>query len=426
MLKKWIVTLLMFALLCGLMPAHAEGQTPVTLRLMAMSTGDGNPEYDAVIAGFETKYPWITVEPEYLGIGDTYANALITRLKGSDAPDIFHITGGSASAYSIIPFAEAGYVMDLSDFDWSDSIVPEAYANTWWISGILSAVPLQMAPIIVEYNIDRFDELGLEVPTTLDELIACCEKAKEAGQPFWVLSGAHAGHSAHFITAIAMNTVYAKMPDWNDLRIAGEVSFADTAGWTEAFEIFLSMYEAGYFVPGSEGMDTNVGHSALAFGDGIARILPSGNMHIIENLNEEINLAAFAFPAEDSADTSVCGEITDGVAAFSGTRNPEETRLFMDYVATEGANLYAAVTGAISISECAARVIKNPQLEAIQPLFASEDQRMFDRPSSAWPSATAYSVFGKGVQALMTNQMTIAEILADMDAAWEADAAEAQ
>ena len=97
----------------------------------------------------------------------------------------------------------------------------------------------------------------------------------------------------------------------------------------------------------------------------------------------------------------------------------------MDFVATEGANLYAGVTGAISIAECSTKVIKNPQLSLIQPLFESEEQRMFDRPSSAWPSAEAYTVFGKGVQALMTNQTTIADILANMDAAWDADAAEA-
>lgn len=397
--------------------SHAEEEhAPVTLRLMAMSTGDGNPEYDALIEAFEAMYPWITIEAEYLGIGDTYANTLSTRLKGSDAPDIFHVGGGRAAVYSCLPYAEAGYIMDLSQFDWADSVVPEAYHNTWWLDDTLCAIPLQLAPIIVEYNVDRFEELGLKVPLTMDEFIEVGKSAVAQGQPFIVLSGAHAGHSAHLILSIAMSTVYADDPDWDAKRNAGEVTFAGTEGWHRAFELFMEMYEANLFVPGSEGMGTDEGHSAIAFGDGLIRVVPAGNIHIVEKLNDEINLSSFCMPGETTEKTHIAGMVTDGISAFSGTQHPEEVALFMDFIVNGGANAYTEITGNISMGDLVEGVIKNEKLASIAYLF--NEGRVSDHASSTWQSAAAYNTFGKGVQALMTGLTTIDQLLQDMDAAW--------
>lgn len=418
---KRIVSLVLALLLAlsVLSLAQAEEQQPVTLRLMAMSTGAGNPEYDAMIAGFEEQYPWITIEAEYLGIGDTYANTLTTRLKGNDAPDIFHVGGGRAAVYSVLPYADAGYIYDLSGFEWADSVVPDAYHDTWWNGDQLCAVPLQLAPIVVEYNVDRFNELGLTVPTTMEEFIETGKKAVEQGQSFIVLSGAHAGHSAHLILSIAMSTVYSQCPDWDDKRNAGEVTFSETEGWHRAFELFMEMVEADLFVPGSEGMSTDDGTSALAFGDGLIRVIPAGNLHIIENLNPDINLSTFCMPGETEESTYISGMVTDGIAAYSGTEHPEEVALFMDYLVSGGVNLYTDITGNISMADLTAGVIKNEKLEPIAYLF--NEGRVCDHASSTWESAAAYNTFGKGVQALMTGLTTIDELLADMDAAWDAE-----
>lgn len=410
-----LVLVLMMAL-SVLCVAQAEEHTPVTLRLMAMSTGDGNPEYDAMIAAFEEKYPWISIEPEYLGIGDTYANSLTTRLKGTDAPDIFHVGGGRAAVYSVLPYAEAGYIMDLSSFDWAKTVMPEAYHNTWWNGDQLCAIPLQLAPIVVEYNVDRFAELGLTVPTTMDEFMATGKKAVEQGQPFIVLSGAHAGHSAHLILSIAMSTVYAKDPAWDAKRNAGEVTFAGEEGWHRAFEIFMEMYNNNLFVPGSEGMSTDDGHSAMAFGDGLVRVIPAGNLHIIERLNPEINLGTFCMPGDSVENTYISGMVTDGIAAYSGTEHPEEVALFMNFLVEGGLNTYTDITGNISMADLASGVIKNEKLAPVAQFFNAG--HVVDHASSTWQSAAAYSTFGKGVQALMTGLTTIDQLLADMDAAW--------
>lgn len=416
---KRLVTLLLalvltFSLLsCG----SAESHEPVTLRLMAMSTGDGNPEFDALIAAFEELYPWVTVEAEYLGMGDTYGNALTTRLKGTDAPDLFYVAAGRTVTYSCIPYSEAGYIMDLSGFDWANSVVPEAYHNNWWNGDQLCAIPLQLAPIIVEYNVDRFEELGLKVPSTMEEFMECGKQSVAQGQPFIVLSGAHAGHSAHFIISIAMSTVYADDPEWDAKRNAGEVTFTGTEGWHRAFEIFMEMYKNGLFVPGSEGMGTDDGHAAIAFGDGLVRVIPAGNIHIIENLNPEINLGSFCMPGETEERTHISGMVIDGIAGWSQTAHPDEVKLFLDFMVNGGANAYTEITGVISMADVVSGTIKNEKLAPISYLF--NEGRVCDHPSTTWASSAAYTTFGKGVQALMTGLTTIDQLLADMDAAWQ-------
>lgn len=411
---------ILMLVLCGMTPAFAQSQEPVTLRLMAMSTGDGNPEYDQLIADFTALYPWITIESEYLGIGDVYANALSTRLKGSDAPDIFHVGGGRAAVYSVIPFAEEGYIMDLSVFPWAEDVVPEAYHDTWWSGDQLCAIPLQLAPIVIEYNVGRFEELGIEVPQTMDEFMAAGYKAVEAGQPFIVLSGAHAGHSAHLIATIAMNTVYYGDPSWDAKRLAGEVTFSDTEGWHEAFNLFMEMFEADFFVPGSEGMDTNEGHLALANGDGLVRACPAGNMNIVSRLNDEIELRGIAMPGASHEETAISGMVTDGIAAFSGTQHPEEVALFMNFmIGGGGGDSYVGMTGNLSMADLLTGEVKNERLSDIAYLFETPGH-VFDHPSN-WPKAAAYQTLGKGVQALMTGLTTVDQLLQDIDVAWDAE-----
>lgn len=397
--------------------AVVPAKEPVTLKLMAMSTGDGNPEYDALIQAFEKKYPYITIEAEYLGIGDTYSNALVTRLKGSNAPDLFHAASGTGSIYSALLLAESGYVMDLSGEPWAAALIPDAYHESWWYGSQLTAVPLQLAPIIVEFNVAAFKELGIEVPKTMEEFFAAGRKSVEQGQNFLVLSGAHVGHSVHVLTAIAMSMVYAENPEWEAERYAGNVSFAETEGWIKTIDYFMDMVEAGFFLPGSEGMDTNSGHLALANGEGIARIVPAGNIHIVEAINEEIELSAFVMPGETEDNTAVSGMMADGIAAYSGTKYPEEIKLFMDFMVLDGGlNTYTEITGNIAIGDLMTGTVLNKKLECVQPLI--KENKVFSHPQVAWPG-TAYQTLGAGVQSLMLGIITPEEFLKSLDAAWE-------
>ena len=86
-------------------------------------------------------------------------------------------------------FMERGALSDLSDMPEADRILPEVqdlvdqYAT---YPGRTSVLPYSVMAASVIYNKQIFDEQGLEVPTTWDELVEVCDALKAAGiTPFY-------------------------------------------------------------------------------------------------------------------------------------------------------------------------------------------------------------------------------------------------
>ena len=86
-------------------------------------------------------------------------------------------------------FMERGALSDLGDMPEADRILPEVqdlvdqYAT---YPGRTSVLPYSVMAASVIYNKQIFDEQGIEVPETYDELIAACDQLKAAGiTPFY-------------------------------------------------------------------------------------------------------------------------------------------------------------------------------------------------------------------------------------------------
>ena len=95
---------------------HGESRRPrSTLKVLAQSNGQGNPQLQAIFDRFQQLNPSIKIDATYLPIGTTYANTLRTQLQGGNAPDVFYVTAGSGGLQSVLPLAKAGYVADLAE-----------------------------------------------------------------------------------------------------------------------------------------------------------------------------------------------------------------------------------------------------------------------------------------------------------------------
>ena len=86
--------------------------------------------------------------------------------------------------YEMARFMERGALSDLSDMPEADRIRPEVqelvdqYAT---YPGRTSVLPYSVAAASVIYNVQIFEDNGIEVPTTWDELIAACDQPRSAG-----------------------------------------------------------------------------------------------------------------------------------------------------------------------------------------------------------------------------------------------------
>lgn len=113
------------------------------------------------------------------GSGDTdVAEKLRLALtSGEDIPDVVRIN------YTQLPeFAEAGVLMDLSDYikNYEDEIV-DAAKNIMQYQGTYYALPREVKPKVWFYRYDIFEECGINVADvkTLDDYIAAGEKIRE-------------------------------------------------------------------------------------------------------------------------------------------------------------------------------------------------------------------------------------------------------
>ena len=100
---------------------------------------------------------------------------LTTALSGNDAPDIVEFGNTQAQA-----FEAAGAVVDLTDqaaeLGGDDFLQSLLEAGTY--DGTLYAVPYYAGARIMIYRKDLFEASGIEIPTTLEEMVAAGEQLK--------------------------------------------------------------------------------------------------------------------------------------------------------------------------------------------------------------------------------------------------------
>ena len=83
-------------------------------------------------------------------------------------------------------YVEAGAAADLTDIltnqetEWYESFTDGIFERLTY-DGKIMAIPTNYAAACVYYNTEIFEEVGVEVPTTYDELLSVCQTIKDAG-----------------------------------------------------------------------------------------------------------------------------------------------------------------------------------------------------------------------------------------------------
>lgn len=152
-------------------PTDASGELTVWL----MDGSQPETVVDAVNKQFNEKYPDVKVTVElqqWAGVQDK----LTTAMNTAETPDVVEI-GNSLTA----KFADAGLLSDLTesadDFgadSWLPGLVPSGE-----LDGSRYAIPYYAGVRIVMYNKAHFQEAGVEIPKTLDELEQVAAKLAE-------------------------------------------------------------------------------------------------------------------------------------------------------------------------------------------------------------------------------------------------------
>lgn len=161
--------------------AGGDGQTGEQVEIkFAWWGGDTRHEAtEKAIAAFEEKYPNIKVTAEY-GAWTGWEEKQALNIVGGNAADVMQINWNWIDSYSQGGTAFANLddysdVLDLTQF-------PEESLEECRMNGKLMAVPVALTGRLFYWNKTTFDEVGCEIPTDLDSLLAA-GRAFEAYNP---------------------------------------------------------------------------------------------------------------------------------------------------------------------------------------------------------------------------------------------------
>ena len=299
---------------------------------LVINFDDPNPApkagFEAAVEAFKKENPDVNVT---VNINDREAHkTAIRNFLSADAPDITAWYPGNRMA----PFVNAGQFEDISDLWASDpnlSTSFEAIKPTMTMDGKQWGVPYSYYQWGVYYRKDLFDKVGIEgEPKTFDELLAACDKLKEAGITPFTIGTKFLWTAAGVFDYLNLRTNGYEFH--NDLT-AGKVKYTDPKV-KATFENWKTMMDRCSFVDNHATMSWQ---DALApFAKGEAAMYVMGNFAVAAmkdaGLSDE-QIDYFQFPEITPGLDRAEEAPADALFIPANAKNKEDARKFLAFIA---------------------------------------------------------------------------------------------
>ena len=373
-----------------------------------------NSYINSLIDEFEAANPDIDIVSDCV-LNDSYKEKIRVLVSTDALPDVFFSWSGVFGEN----LTRSGRVLALDDVmardsEWSSQIVEGQWAPFNY-NGKQYGAPWSMDGKAFFYNVDVFNELGIEIPTTLNELYAVCEKLKENGYDEPI----SAGFSAPWAVSHYLGTICQRVVDPEVLAkdYTGGGDFSDPA-YIEALNIFKKLGE--YMTSDPCSVDHEFARNAFIMGVSPMCYMQLAEMKYMRD-DEELNYAFFNFPAVEDGKGDP-GQLTGAPEGMmiSATAKPEVQEAaikFMEFVISkEGGHRMIAECGEISCVKGAwdETNCDEKQLEAINLILAATEPAVWQDCAT---EATIANAFMTGGQLLLTGDMTAEDVMASVQTA---------
>jgi len=307
---------------------------PIELEFWFEWDETNNPEAYAwsqqVVAAFEESHAGITVNA--LAIPDQqYDTKFQTAVAGGTAPDGFMVRPGGWSKV----YVDEGIIMPLDSYldegGWGDTFIESALSVCEY-DGQVYCLPGGIRTVQVWYNQALFTELGIEPPTTWEELEAVAQTLQDNGVIPFAL-----GNKEAWEAPLIYEYLLIRMGGYDAFESAAARSgskFSDPA-FVDAAQKLVEMQEAGWFPEGANGIEFGEMLGQFFNGDaGMAvflNVMPgiAGGM-----APEDFELAFFEFPTlsdDPVVATGMVGSIGGAWAISASSEHPDEMAEFLRF-----------------------------------------------------------------------------------------------
>lgn len=290
---------------------------------------------DQIIPAFQAQHPDIKVTFAPTAPAE-YNAALNSKLEAGSAGDLITCRPFDAS----LALYDKGYLASLADLEGINNFSDVA-KSAWITDDGENPFCVPMASVIhgFIYNKDAFEEVGVEVPATVDAFFAALDKFKEDGNYVPMAMGTSDQWEAATMGYQNIGPNYWKGEEGRLALIAGEQTLTDE-GWVEPYRQLAKWKD--YLGDGFEAQ--TYPDSQNFFTLGRAAIYPAGSWEITGfNANADFAMGAFIPPVPADGDECYISDHTDiGLGMNASSENAEAAKTFLNWVASaEFASLYA-------------------------------------------------------------------------------------
>lgn len=391
---KKVLSMVLAAMMLLSLCSFASAEDVVELEFVYHKTeSNAIDAMETVINNFNAANPGIKVN--FVQVPDT-ATVLQSRAQLNEMPDMFGCTTGNMFELMF----EDGIIMDLTGQEFLSSVEPSSLEMSTY-NGKNWRLPYSLSCYGLYVRTDIFEEQGLALPTTWDELMDVCEKLTAAG-----------------ITPFALpdkTMVYQRMERMMSFMSEDDTEFKQiAAGELEAKDSKLlqnyanaALQIVNYMTPESLGAEYTESYQQLIAGQAAMTINGGWSLATLKDYDPEIKVALIPMPNPTGEESKVVVSIDTNFCISSSTKHPEECLKFFEYLAQpEVAQVYADKEG----SPCVINgvTVSTPELSVISEAMA--EGKICLSQNAIWPS---------GFRKALGNVATELEIDQDVDAFYE-------
>jgi len=401
-------------------PPTAEPTIPpaaekVTIKVMDQFTeGEANAGMDKLVQMFMAKYPNITVQRDPV-TSDNIRTMVQTSLASGEGPDIIYYDTGPGFAGVL---AKAGLLLPLDEYyqqyNWDSRIFTWTKARTTF-DGKVYGIGNELEFLGAYYNKNLFTQLGLSEPKTYDDLLAICQKAKDAGY-VPISFGDGPKWPAYHMFSMTTNNLIGR--DGLDKILYGNGRW-DSPEVIRAIQLFfVDMNKAGCFIPDSAAVSYDDANTLFYSGKALINLTGTWLISDVNTNVKDFEVGWFFFPAIDNKPTFPPAGLGSGYFVSAKTANPQAATQFLDYLfSEEAAKVWMEEMGYIPpIKVDSSKFNLSPLLKFA--VGALQSQEMGYNIDVLTPD-TFNTMMGDGFQAVMLGEKTAEQQAKDLEKVWE-------
>ena len=282
-----------------------------------------------IIALFEEQNPGVKVEVSTSG-RDEYRDKLKVVLGSNNIPDVF-FSYAYENANEII---REGKCLDITgyyeaDDEWKGYYI-DGVLDGYTYEDALYGAPYRVSISVILYNKEIYSDLGLSVPSTMDELLSNCKAIQAAGiQPF-TFANSEQWPAPQWIGAFNQKLVSPEVMA-ADYSLKGD--FSDP-GYLKAFDVWSQLL--AYASPDANSKTYSISEEEFASGSVAMMWGESVSVGDINLLNPDCSFGCFAVPAivGGAGDNTGIQGGPEGFVVSSGTAHPEEAAKLVKFLSS--------------------------------------------------------------------------------------------